>query len=56
MERLPLPSTSLCDSLHVARLGWRGRTAYRWTLAGFVGLILAYFGAKFVLELLLERV
>ena len=38
------------------RLGWRGRTAYRWTLAGFVGLILAYFGAKFVLELLLERV
>lgn len=38
------------------RLGWRGRTAHRWTLAGFAGLILAYFGAKFVLELLLDRV
>lgn len=36
--------------------GWRGRTALRWTLVGFVVLILAYFGSKFVLELLLDRV
>ncbi len=38
------------------QLGWRGRTAYRWTLAGFGFLIVAYFGVKFVLELLLDRV
>jgi ABC-type uncharacterized transport system permease subunit len=35
--------------------GWRGRTAIRWTLAGFVLLALAYFGSKFVLEILLGR-
>lgn len=33
--------------------GWRGRTAIRWTLSGFVSLMLAYFGSKFVLEVLL---
>lgn len=38
------------------RLGWRGRTAVRWTLAGFGLLVLAYFGSKFVLEVLLGRV
>lgn len=38
------------------RLGWRGRTAYRWTLSGFAFLIVGYFGVKFVLELLLDRV
>lgn len=38
------------------QLGWRGRTAYRWTLAGFGFLIVAYFGVKIVLELLLDRV
>ena len=38
------------------QLGWRGKTAMRWTLSGFVVLILAYFGSKFVLELLLNRV
>ncbi|MEA3410969.1 MAG: cytochrome c biogenesis protein CcsA [Pseudomonadota bacterium] len=37
------------------RFGWRGRTAIRWTLGGFVVLMLAYFGSKFVLELVLER-
>jgi ABC-type uncharacterized transport system permease subunit len=37
------------------QLGWRGNTAIRWTLTGFVFLILAYFGSKFVLELILER-
>ncbi|MFT4172122.1 MAG: cytochrome c biogenesis protein CcsA [Rhodocyclaceae bacterium] len=35
--------------------GWRGRTAQRWTLAGFVFLLLAYVGTRFVLELLLHR-
>lgn len=37
------------------RLGWRGRTAINWTLAGFSLLVLAYFGTKFVLEVLLHR-
>jgi len=31
-------------------IGWRGRTAIRWTLGGFASLMLAYFGSKFVLE------
>jgi len=35
--------------------GWRGRKAVRWTLAGFVLLVLGYFGSKFVLEVLLRR-
>jgi ABC-type uncharacterized transport system permease subunit len=35
--------------------GWRGRTAVRWTLSGFVLLLLAYAGSKFVLEVLLHR-
>lgn len=38
------------------RLGWRGKTAIRWTLAGFGVLMMAYFGSKFVLETLLQRV
>lgn len=37
------------------RFGWRGRTAIYWTLAGFVFLMLAYFGSKVVLELILHR-
>lgn len=37
------------------RLGWRGRQAIHWTLGGFVLLLLAYFGSKFVLEVLLKR-
>lgn len=32
------------------RHGWRGRTAIRWALAGYVTLILAYFGSKLILE------
>ncbi len=36
------------------RLGWRGRTAVRWTLSGFASLMLAYFGSKFALEILLS--
>ncbi len=36
-------------------MGWRGRIAIRWTVAGFMMLILAYFGSRFVLEFLLQR-
>jgi ABC-type uncharacterized transport system permease subunit len=35
--------------------GWRGRRAINWTLSGFGILILAYFGSKLVLELILQR-
>ncbi len=35
--------------------GWRGRTAIRWTVSGFVFLLLAYVGSKFVMEVLLHR-
>lgn len=37
------------------KFGWRGRTAIRWTLTGFALLLLAYFGSKFVLEIILNR-
>ncbi len=37
------------------RYGWRGRIAIRWTLTGFFTLLLAYFGSKYVLEILLGR-
>lgn len=37
------------------QFGWRGRTAIRWTISGFVLLMLAYFGSKFVIELVLQR-
>jgi len=35
--------------------GWRGRTAVRWTLSAMGLLVLAYFGSKGVLELVLHR-
>ncbi len=35
--------------------GWRGRVAIRWTVSGFVFLLLAYVGSKFVMEVLLHR-
>jgi ABC-type uncharacterized transport system permease subunit len=38
-----------------SRYGWRGGSAVRWTLSGFGVLALAYFGSKFVLEILLGR-
>lgn len=38
------------------RWGWRGRRAVRLTLAGMVVLLFAFFGSKFVLELVLQRV
>lgn len=37
------------------RFGWRGRTAIRWSLAGYAVLVLAYFGSKLVLEQILSR-
>ena len=37
------------------RYGWRGRVAVNWILAGFIFLLLGYFGSKFVLELILAR-
>ena len=36
-------------------LGWRGKIAIRWTMTGFVLLMLAYFGSKFVIELILKQ-
>ena len=37
------------------RFGWRGRRAVRLLLSGMGVLLLAFFGSKFVLELLLSR-
>lgn len=37
------------------RRGWRGAVAVRWTLAAMTLLVLAFFGSKFVLELVLHR-
>lgn len=37
------------------RNGWRGRKAVRWTLVAMALLVLAYFGSKFVIELVLRR-
>lgn len=36
------------------RFGWRGQKALIWTLVGFVVLMLAYFGSKFVIEVVLK--
>jgi len=36
--------------------GWRGRIALRWTLAGFLVLMLAYVGSRFVSEYILGRI
>lgn len=35
--------------------GWRGRVAQRWLLSGFVVLLLAYVGSRFVVEVILGR-
>ncbi|MCW8825172.1 MAG: cytochrome c biogenesis protein CcsA [Gammaproteobacteria bacterium] len=35
------------------RHGWRGRKAIRWTISGLTVLMLAYFGSKTVMELIL---
>lgn len=51
---------ALCSWLFYAILlwgrhmkGWRGNTAIRWTLIGFFAMVLAYWGSKFVIEVLL---
>lgn len=33
--------------------GWRGKTAVRWTWAGFIAIVLGYVGSKVVIEFLL---
>jgi ABC-type uncharacterized transport system permease subunit len=35
--------------------GWRGRIAMRFTLWGFLILLLAYIGTRFVFEVVLQR-
>ncbi len=35
--------------------GWRGATASRWTLAGFILLMLGYFGSKIALEMIFHK-
>ena len=37
------------------KLGWRGKIATLWTLGGFFALMLAFWGSKFVLEVLLAK-
>ncbi len=37
------------------RYGWRGKKALKWTLTAFALLALAYFGSKFVLEVLITQ-
>lgn len=44
-----------CLLLGRMRYGWRGQTAIRWTLTGFILLLLAYFGSKLVLEIILRK-
>ena len=36
--------------------GWRGQIALHWTLAGFLLLLLAYIGSRFVSEIILGRI
>ena len=38
------------------RYGWRGIRAVHWTLAAMALLLLAFFGSKFVLEMVLAKV
>lgn len=37
------------------RFGWRGNAASKWTLVGTALLVLAYFGSKLVLEIILKQ-
>lgn len=37
------------------KLGWRGTTAIRWALGGYLLLMLAFFGSKLVLEIILGQ-
>ena len=55
----PFASTAATDrnqaSHLVEVLGWRGKKAVTLTIIGFVMLLLAYVGTKFVVEILLGR-
>ncbi len=37
------------------RWGWRGRTALRYTVVGFIFVVLSYTGSRFVIDVLLHR-
>lgn len=37
------------------KFGWRGKIAIKWSISGFTLLMLAYFGSKFVIELVLQH-
>jgi ABC-type uncharacterized transport system permease subunit len=52
---LSIIAWALFANLHWGRwrFGWRVSTAIHWTIGGFMFLMLAYFGSKFVLELVL---
>jgi len=52
-----LATWALAATLLVGRKwwGWRGKVAARWTIAGYVTLLMAYVGTRFVLEVLLNR-
>jgi len=52
---LSIIAWALFSTLLVGRyaLGWRGTTAIRWTGGGYVLLMLAFFGSKLVLEIIL---
>ena len=50
-------SWGIFAALLIGRHAWGcgGRTALRWTMAGFMALLLAYVGSRFVLEVVLGR-
>ena len=52
---LSLMAWGLFATLLVGRrlYGWRGQTAMRWTLAGLIMLMVAYFGWRLIVELLM---
>jgi len=52
---LSIVAWCLFSTLLVGRhlLGWRGTTAIRWTGGGYILLMLAFFGSKLVLEVIL---
>jgi len=37
------------------KFGWRGKIAIKWSISGFTLLMLAYFGSKFVIEVILQK-
>ena len=54
---LSIISWVIFTSLLIGRwkYGWRGKTAVRWTLAGFIVLALAFFGSKFIQEFVVDQ-